>query len=751
VAEYRPRPQDTSGIELGPHLGGLTELLARHTHDVWSRLRFAQGWQYGPVRDDAAKRHPCLIPYEQLPESEKDADRATAIGTLKAIVALGYELTPAGAGRAPGTSAGSDAGLLAQLRDGATPGLAELQALWNEHGEEEWAAHADLYYATGRRFVKLGSPFLAHEVAAEGLRFWPRDVPLRQLAANALARAGSPLRANLIMEDLYREGHRDEDTLGILGRTHKDLAISATGAERARHLERALQAYREGFVTTGGSYTGINAATMALLGGHHDEANELAHRARVAAISELEQHPGVPYYQLATLGEAALVLGDDAEARRWYGATLEAGKGLWGELASTRRNARLILHHQRRADALDELLPMPRVVVFSGHMMDRPGRTEPRFPPGAEPAVAKALAERLETLQAGFGYAGAAAGGDLLFHEAMRARGGEVSVVLPYPETEFIEDSVATVAGPRWAERFASALTGAADVMVATGGRFVLGGVLHQYANDLMLGMGVIRAAELGTAVHPLVLWNGEPGDGPGGTASAVRDWKGRGYPVEIIDLKALVHTGGGGAVRQVAPSTPSGQEELDTRIMGVLFADVVNFSKLSDVEIPRFVEHFLGGVAGLRASPDAPMISNTWGDGLYFVFEGVGQAGRWALKLSEFVSGTDWAAKGLPADLNLRVALHAGPLFRCMDPVTGQLNFTGKQVVPAARLEPVTPPGMVYASREFAALAAAERASGFGCEPVGKLGLAKKAGTLPVYLVRRSGGQSDRRTSPHA
>jgi hypothetical protein len=449
---------------------------------------------------------------------------------------------------------------------------------------------------------------------------------------------------------------------------------------------------------------------------------------------------GPAYHQLATMGEAALVLGDDTEARRWYALAMEAGRGLWGELASTRRNARLILEHQRRADALDGLLPMPRVAVFSGHMVDRPRREFPRFPPEAEAAVAKAIAGRLDAIRAGFGYAGAAAGGDLLFHEAMRARGGEISVVLPYPEKEFIEDSVAAVSGPPWTERFARVMAAAGEVVIATGQRFVEGGVLHQYANDLLLGMGAIRATELDTTMHALVLWNGEAGDGPGGTASAVADWRGRGHVVEVIDLQAIAQAGRGGTVRQVVrPPAPPTTESLDTRIMGILFADVVNFSKLSDAEIPRFVAHFLGGVAALRASPDAPIISNTWGDGLYFVFEGVGSAGRWALDLSRFVTGTDWGAKGLPADLNLRVALHAGPLFRCLDPVTGQPNFTGKQVVPAARLEPVTPPGMVYASREFAAVAAAERAGGFVCEPVGRIGLAKKAGTLPVYLVRRS------------
>ena len=67
----------------------LTELLAKNAHDVWARLRLAQGWRWGPARNDAAKEHPSLVPYEALPESEKQADRDTVIGTLQAIRALG--------------------------------------------------------------------------------------------------------------------------------------------------------------------------------------------------------------------------------------------------------------------------------------------------------------------------------------------------------------------------------------------------------------------------------------------------------------------------------------------------------------------------------------------------------------------------------------------------------------------------------------------------------------------------------------
>lgn len=70
----------------------LGELLARNTHEVWSAQRISDGWTYGQERDDRLKKHPCLIPYEELPESEKEYDRNTALGTLKLIIKLGYSI-----------------------------------------------------------------------------------------------------------------------------------------------------------------------------------------------------------------------------------------------------------------------------------------------------------------------------------------------------------------------------------------------------------------------------------------------------------------------------------------------------------------------------------------------------------------------------------------------------------------------------------------------------------------------------------
>lgn len=89
---YEPAPIDTSGVALSDEIRHLTELLARNTHDVWARQRLSEGWRFGPRRDDASKEHPCLIPYEQLPEPEKEYDRKTAMETIRAIMALGYRI-----------------------------------------------------------------------------------------------------------------------------------------------------------------------------------------------------------------------------------------------------------------------------------------------------------------------------------------------------------------------------------------------------------------------------------------------------------------------------------------------------------------------------------------------------------------------------------------------------------------------------------------------------------------------------------
>lgn len=89
---YTPRPIDTSGIALPESVHDLVERLAESTHDNWADQRLRDGWRYGPTRDDTRKEHPCLVPYADLPDSEKEYDRRTATETLKAVLALGFRI-----------------------------------------------------------------------------------------------------------------------------------------------------------------------------------------------------------------------------------------------------------------------------------------------------------------------------------------------------------------------------------------------------------------------------------------------------------------------------------------------------------------------------------------------------------------------------------------------------------------------------------------------------------------------------------
>ena len=89
---YIPQPIDTSHVDLPKELLDLAEKMAENVHEVWSQTRIDQGWTYGPERDDDNKKHPCLIPYDQLPEEEKIFDRNTSIQTLKFILKAGFEI-----------------------------------------------------------------------------------------------------------------------------------------------------------------------------------------------------------------------------------------------------------------------------------------------------------------------------------------------------------------------------------------------------------------------------------------------------------------------------------------------------------------------------------------------------------------------------------------------------------------------------------------------------------------------------------
>ena len=90
TGKYTPQPIDTTDVKLPEELEQLVEQMSKNVHEVWAETRIKQGWIYGEQRNDERKTHPCLVPYEELPEDEKEYDRNTSISTLKLIMKLGF-------------------------------------------------------------------------------------------------------------------------------------------------------------------------------------------------------------------------------------------------------------------------------------------------------------------------------------------------------------------------------------------------------------------------------------------------------------------------------------------------------------------------------------------------------------------------------------------------------------------------------------------------------------------------------------
>ena len=92
IIKYKPQPMDTTNVVLPLELVSLIEQMAQNVHEVWAKERIRQGWSYGEQRDDIKKEHPCLVPYDELPEAEKEYDRNTSTETLKLIIKLGFKI-----------------------------------------------------------------------------------------------------------------------------------------------------------------------------------------------------------------------------------------------------------------------------------------------------------------------------------------------------------------------------------------------------------------------------------------------------------------------------------------------------------------------------------------------------------------------------------------------------------------------------------------------------------------------------------
>ncbi|OQA33307.1 MAG: Adenylate and Guanylate cyclase catalytic domain protein [Betaproteobacteria bacterium ADurb.Bin341] len=644
---------------------------------------------------------------------------------------------------------------------------------WEARDPAQWQQDAGCYLKFAQQAIALGRPVLAFDMMDEALQAFPDHHEMRYLSALALAKSGSGAHAKRILDGLLAETGIEPalfaNILSLAGRIAKDhWSRLPEGVQRQAEGEQSRCHYQRAYELTRDYFPGINAATMSLLTGHAEEAINLAEKVRVQCLAEVEKNfalspdpsplPGrgeiraslpdfrtIDFWLLATLGEACMLLGRLEESANWYRQAVTVAAGRYGDIASMRRQVKLLASRLSGLEEILGLLQIPCVAIFTGHMIDAPDRPEPRFPAHLEPAVSAAIGRCIRENHLGFAYCSAACGADILFIEQMLAQGGEVNIVLPFQREDFIRTSVA-FAGQEWVERFERALARAASVSYCVEEGYLGDDLLFAHAGELTRGYALLRAEALETEAIMLAVAEPQAKVSIGGTADDLRCWQALGKPICLIDLQALRQNTAQPV--SVAPlpkasgaiTPPSDLPWRQREIKTMLFADMVGFSRLREDETPKFFVRFLGAIEReIGRSPRPPVFGNTWGDGLYLVFNDCADGADFALRLRDTIVAIDWAAVGLPAEMNIRIGMHTGPVFRGSDPIIGRDGFFGAHVTRAARIEPVTARGSVYVTEQMAAALAGSGSRDFFCDYLGVVSLAKQYGNSKLYRLRRA------------
>ncbi len=651
----------------------------------------------------------------------------------------GEELTLAELG--PGRYFGELASLLGTGRTAAVSALTAVTV--SLHSVEGFRARLGLERAKDalprvpteevRGLERDGNYLAAFDAAMSNLDRGGGDPEMRYLAVRALARSGATVQARRLYETLGLHkidpsavpDRLAQDVAALAARLDKDMALARLGKERGEWARRSADGYRHAFERQGSPYTASNAATMYLLAGDTELADEFAREALRDLRDPATLHGDDRYWEAATEAEAALTIGDEARAAEALSHAAGVSVGNHAARASTRRQLLLVCAAKGIDPSVLDVIGNPAVVHYCGHRILPPG-VDGRFPADEEERVAGEFRRVFDDLGVGFGYGSLAAGADILAAEALLERGARLSVQLPFDRDEFVRASVAT-AGEGWVRRFERCIAEADTVETVNRTEYLDDPVLFDFCARIAMGKALMRADYVQAPAHQVAVWDGRRTGAAAGTSVDVETWRTAGLPGTVIPVKA-------------DEGKAMGKEEGLRAIRGILFGDFAGFSTLDDAQVLRFQERVMTIVArALEPYRTSILTARTWGDGIHLIFTDVASAASCALELQEEVARIDFDALGLGTLRGLRVAAHASPVFDGWDPVVGDRIYFGSGLTTAARIEPGTPEGEVYTTRAFAALAMLTPNRTFETQYVGTQPTAKNYGEMPLFALRRT------------
>ena len=571
------------------------------------------------------------------------------------------------------------------------------------------------------RLVNDGDLLRAFDQASAHVERFPDSETLKHKGLLALARAGATDRAAQLFRTWALDTSDNADVLALEGRLAKDQALTLTGGARRDALLKAGGVYGALYARTPNYYLAINWATPTFLAGDRAEAARIAE----LVLADPAVANAGDYWSLATRAEANLVLGRTDRVYDDLAAAGEAGASA-GQRASTRKQLKLILAESgidaEAASAFLSALAPPATV----HYVDPHGA---RYGWGDRNMVRETkrrLREALAELQPGVVFGSLGSPAEILFAEAALASGIELNVVLPMLQPAF-QALYVDAGGERWVSRFRACCRKAARVVCVSEDADADDTGLAEYSARVAMGLALLRAQHVdGEAVQVVLGGDAGGSDAGEGDAAAPSGW------------------GNDETRRRVDVALPRGEalaqgEQAEQRMCSaVIFGDVPGFSKLPDKALPIFWDTVMATIGDVvNKDGEAVADSNTWGDAIHLVVPDVRHAAHVCLSVQRALALVDGRALDRDEPPTMRIGAHYGPVFEGWDPVRGHHTYYGRAMSRAARIEPITPPGLVYVTEAFAAILLLESRGEFTCTYVGQVPLAKGFGTFRMYDLR--------------
>lgn len=424
------------------------------------------------------------------------------------------------------------------------------------------------FYGSLKELLSRGEYLRAFEFGDTLLKEADRPDPeVVKLHALCMSRLGMTDKAATLLESL-EPGLREDDSeiFALLGSFYKRkwLELKDSDPSAAGHLlSSSFHNYMKSRELGCDYWCVINAATLALFLGRPELGLELADETIEECWEKYNRYgTSSEYWIPVSMGEAYLIKREYNTAARWYRSARSHLCGKIGQIKSARLNAKMLIKlletPEKEAENILEAIRKPRIAVFAGHRIDRPGRPSPRFPESISGKVKSRVKKRLIELRPDIGIASAADGADIIFHECLNEMGRISHVILPAPMHHFAS-KLKFSGGKRWADRFWKVIDSAHQIEVSSSSRFDCeADGSYQLAADYLIECSLDAGRELDGEVLPLVVWDEQPSSNPGGTGYIVTKFRQLGYePCRVSIASPAVRSTSSGVAPEREPAFP--------------------------------------------------------------------------------------------------------------------------------------------------------------------------------------------------